>query len=188
MYSRRRAVVAGLVILSLFGVGVVWQNPLLRRKLREYREYMVASVPEPLAVSPQRPGWREQPILPQRPVWREQPILPFGSGLHEPSQRGLWKHTTIAYQFPTDKPFTVPLSPLQHTPDNVPVKVMFEASDSRPLWLNFDPDTLTLSGIAPATATGKTYRLIFRARTTDGLESLLELTLTIIARMSMLSN
>ena len=188
MYSHRRAVVAGLVIFSLFGVGFVWQNPLLRGKLREYREYMVASVPEPLAVSPQRPVWREQPILPQRPVWREQPILPFGSGLHESSQRVLWKHTTIAYQFPTNKPFTVPLSPLQLAPDNVPVKVTFEASDSRPLWLNFDPDTLTLSGIAPATATGKTYRLIFRARTTDGLESLLELTLTIIARMSMLSN
>ena len=184
-YRSRRVVVAGLVTLSLFGVGVVLQNPLLRRKLREY---MVTSVPDPLAVSPQRPIWREQPILPQRPVWREQPILPFGSGLHKPSQRGLWKHTTIAYQFPTDKPFIVPLSPLQHIPDNVPVKVTFEASNSMPLWLNFDPDTLTLSGMAPATATGKTYRLIFRAQTADGLESLLELTLTMIARMSMLSN
>jgi general secretion pathway protein A len=197
MYRSRRAVVAGLVICSLLGVGVIWQNPLLRRKLREY---MVVSVPEPLAVFPQRPVWREQPILPQRPVWREQPILPqrpvwreqpilpFGSGLHEPSQRVLWKHTTIAYQFPTDKPFIVPLSPLQHTSDNVPVKVTFEASDSMPLWLNFDPDTLTLSGMAPATATGKTYRLIFRAQTADGLDSRLELTLTMTARVSLLSN
>jgi hypothetical protein len=56
------------------------------------------------------------------------------------------------------------------------------------VWLNFDPDTLTLSGMAPATATGKTYHLTFRAQTADGLESLLELTLTMIARMPMLSN
>jgi hypothetical protein len=82
----------------------------------------------------------------------------------------------------------VPLSPLQNTPDNVSVTVTLEASDSMPVWLNFDPDTLTLSGIAPATATGKTYRLTFRAHTADGLEGRLELTLTMIARMSMLRN
>jgi hypothetical protein len=197
-YGSRRAVVAGLIILlSLFGVGAVLQNPLLGKK---FREYMMESAPAPLAVSPPRPVWREQPvspprpvwreqpILPQRPVWREQPILPFSSGLHEPSQRALWKHPAMAYQFPTDQPFTVPLSSLQLTPDNVPVKITLEASDSMPVWLNFDPDTLTLSGTAPATATGKTYRLTFRAQTADGLESRLELTLTMIARMSMLSN
>jgi hypothetical protein len=177
--------VAGLVIFSLFGVGIVWQNPLLRRKLREFT---VQSGPDPLAASLQRPAWREQPILPRRPAWREQPILPFGSGRHAPSQRLLWTHTTIAYQFPTDKPFIVPLSQLQYTPDKGPVKVTLEASDSTPLWLNFDPDTLTLSGTAPATAAGKTYHLTFRAQTADGLESHLELTLTMIARMSMLSN
>jgi general secretion pathway protein A len=185
MYCSRRAVVAGLVIFSLFGVGIVWQNPLLRRKLREFT---VQSGPDPLAASLQRPAWREQPILPRRPAWREQPILPFGSGRHAPSQRLLWTHTTIAYQFPTDKPFIVPLSQLQYTPDKGPVKVTLEASDSTPLWLNFDPDTLTLSGTAPATAAGKTYHLTFRAQTADGLESHLELTLTMIARMSMLSN
>jgi hypothetical protein len=94
----------------------------------------------------------------------------------------------MTYQFPTDKPFTVPLSSLQHTSDNVPVKITLEASDSMPVWLHFDPDTLTLSGMAPATATGKTYHLTLRAQTADGLESLLELTLTMIARMSMLRN
>jgi hypothetical protein len=185
MYCSRRAVVAGLVILSLCGIRVVLQNPRLSGKLREY---MVASAPDPLTVAPQRPIWREQPILPQRPVWRVQPILPFDSSLHEPSQRALWKHTTVAYQFPADKPFVVPLSPLQHTSDNVPVTVTLEVSDGTPVWLNFDPDTLTLSGMAPATATGKTYHLTFRAQTADGLESLLELTLTMIARMPMLSN
>jgi type II secretory pathway predicted ATPase ExeA len=185
MYCSRRAVVAGLVILSLCGIGVVLQHPRLSGKLREF---MVASAPDPLTVAPQRPIWREQPILPQRPVWRVQPILPFDSSLHEPSQRALWKHTTVAYQFPADKPFVVPLSPLQHTSDNVPVTVTLEVSDGTPVWLNFDPDTLTLSGMAPATATGKTYHLTFRAQTADGLESLLELTFTMIARLPMLSN
>jgi hypothetical protein len=97
-----------------------------------------------------------------------------------------WQQTTISYQLPLDKPFVVPLPPLQYTPDNLAVKVTLDASGSMPLWLKFDPDTLTLSGMAPATTTGKTYHLTFRAQTADGLESLLELTLTMIARRSMI--
>jgi type II secretory pathway predicted ATPase ExeA len=183
-YSRR-ALVAGLVTCSLFGVGVVLQSPLISRKLREYR---AALVPDSLAVSTQRPIWREQPILPQRPVLGEQPILPLSPGLYEPSKRVQWKQTTLSYYLPTDKPFVVPLPPLQHTLDDLPAKVMLDASDSTPMWLKFDPDTLTLSGTAPAAATGKTYHLIFRARIADGPESLLDLTLTMIARRPMLSN
>ena len=180
MRPRRGAVAAGLVTVSLFGVGVVWQSPLMSRKLREYT---AASVSSPLPVSPQRPIWREQPILPQRPIWREQPILPLSSGVHEPLHRVQWQHTTISYQFPTDKPFIVSLPQLQHAPDDVPVKVMLDVSDSTPLWLTFDPDTLTLSGMAPPTATGKTYHLTFRAQTADGFESLLKFTLTLIAQI-----
>jgi|SRR6266446_132581 len=134
-------------------------------------EYTAASVPGPLAVSS------------QRPVVREQPILPLSSGFHEPSQRVQWKQTTISYHLPTDKPFIVSLPQLQRTPDDLPVQVTLDASDSTPLWLKFDPATLTLSGMAPPTETGKTYHLIFRARTADGLESLLELTVTTIARI-----
>jgi hypothetical protein len=185
MHCSRRAFVAGLVTFSLFGVGVVLQSPLMSRKLREYT---AASVPSPLTVSPQRPVWRDQPILPQRPVLGEQPILPLSSGWNEPSKRVQWQQTTLSHQLPTDKPFIVPLPPLEHTPDHVAVKVTLEASGSTPMWLKFDPDTLTLSGMAPATATGKTYHLTFRAQTANGLESLLELTLTIIARRSMLGN
>jgi hypothetical protein len=60
---------------------------------------------------------------------------------------------------------------------------MLDVSDSTPIWLKFDPDTWTLSGMAPPTATGKTYHLTFRAQTADGLESLLKLTLTLIAQI-----
>jgi general secretion pathway protein A len=184
-YCSRRALVAGLVIFSLFGVGVVWHSPLLSSKLRAHT---AAAIPSPLAVPPQRPVWHEQPILPRRSVLGEQPILPLSSGEHAPSKSVQWKQTTISYLLPTDKPFMVSLPPLQHTPDTVPVKVTLEASDNTPRWLTFDPDSLTLSGMAPATATGKTYHLTLRAQTADGLESLLELTSTMIARMSMLSN
>jgi general secretion pathway protein A len=84
MHCSRRTVVVGLVTFSLFGVGVVLLSPLMSRKLQEHT---AASVPSPLAVSPQRPVWREHPILPQRPVLGEQPILPLSSGSPEPSQR-----------------------------------------------------------------------------------------------------
>jgi type II secretory pathway predicted ATPase ExeA len=190
--SSRRALVAGLVTCSLLGVGVVWHSPLLSRKLREY---IAASVSSSLAVLsqrpvlheqpilPQRPVLHEQPILPQRPVLHEQPILPLSAGMYEPSKRVQWKQATISYHLPTNKPFIVPLPPLQHTPDDLSVKVTLDSSDSMPTWLKFDPDTLTLSGMAPPTATGKTYHLIFRARTADGLESLLELSVTTIARV-----
>ena len=115
MHYSRRAVVAGLVTCSLLGVGVVWQSPLLGKKLREYT---AASVPSPPAVSPPRPVREGQPLIPQRPVWREQPILPLSSGLPGLSRRVQWQQTTISYQLPLDKPFVVPLPPLQYTPDN----------------------------------------------------------------------
>jgi hypothetical protein len=174
------AIVAGLVTVGLVGVGVVWQSPLMGSKLREST---VASVSSPLAVSLQRPVWREQPILPQRPIWREQPILPLSSGLHEPSQSVQWQQTAISYQLPTGKPFIVSLPQLQHAADDGPVKVMLDVSDSTPIWLKFDPDTMTLSGMAPPTATGTTYHLTFRAQTAVGLESLLTLTLTLSAEI-----
>ncbi|HEY7493839.1 MAG TPA: AAA family ATPase [Candidatus Tectomicrobia bacterium] len=186
MHCSRRAVVAGMVTFSLFGVGVGMQSSLLSKKLRAYT---AASVPSPLALSPQRPVWRDQPILPQRPVWRDQPILPHGAGWPEPPKSVQWQQPAVSYQLPSDKPFVMPLPQLQYTPDHLAVTVTLDASSSLPMWLKFDPDTLTLSGMAPPTATGKTYHLTFRAHTADGhLESLLNLTLTMIARRSMLGN
>jgi hypothetical protein len=180
MCPRHWAVVAGLIAVSLFGAAVVWQSPAMSRKLRDYT---AASVPSPLTVSPQRPLGREQPILPQRPLGHEQPILPLSAGVHAPFQKVQWQHTTISYQFPTDKPFIVLLPQLQHAPDDVPVKVMLDESAGTPVWLKFEPDTRTLSGLAPPTATGKTYHLTFRAQTAAGLESLLQLTLTPVAEI-----
>jgi hypothetical protein len=77
---------------------------------------------------------------------------------------------------------TVSLPQLQPALDSTTVKVTWETSASMPLWLKFDPVTLTLSGTAPSTDTGKTYHLVFRAQAADGLESFLQLAVTLIAQ------
>ena len=71
------------------------------------------------------------------------------------------------------------LPQLQRTPEDLPVTVTLQVSDSTPTWLNFDPTKLMLSGTAPQQDIGKTYHLTFRAQTTDGLESLLQLVVTL---------
>jgi hypothetical protein len=76
----------------------------------------------------------------------------------------------------------VPLPQLQRTPDDVSVTVTLHAAADMPIWLKFDPEKLTLSGTAPVTETGKTYHLTFRAHTADGLASLLQLAVTLIAQ------
>jgi hypothetical protein len=93
-----------------------------------------------------------------------------------------WVQTTISHRLPTGKPLTVSLPQLQRTPESLPVKVTLEVSDRTPRWLQFDPETLTLSGTAPRQEIGKTYRLTFRAQTADGLESLLHLVLNLGAQ------
>jgi type II secretory pathway predicted ATPase ExeA len=185
MHCSRRALVTGLVTFSLFGVGVVLQSPLMSR---QPGEYPAASVPGPLAVSPQRPVFRDQPILPHIQEFRDQPILPISAGLSEPPQRVQWKQTTVSYHLPADQPFVVSLPPLQYTPDTLAITVTLEAAGQTPRWLTLEPATLTLRGLAPPTTTGKTYHLTVRAQTADGLASLLELTLTMIARRPMLGH
>jgi len=74
----------------------------------------------------------------------------------------------------------VSLPQLQRIPGDLPVTVTLDISDSTPRWLTFDPEKLTLSGTAPSQDIGKTYHLTFRARTAEGLESLLRFVLTII--------
>jgi hypothetical protein len=59
--------------------------------------------------------------------------------------------------------------------ENLPAKVTLSVSDSTPTWLTFAPEELRLSGTAPLQDIGKTDHLLFRAQTTDGLASLLEL-------------
>jgi hypothetical protein len=69
----------------------------------------------------------------------------------------------------------VSLPQLQRTPEDLPVTVTLNISNNTPTWLTFDPAKLVLSGTAPPQDIGKTYHLTFRAQTTDGLESLLQL-------------
>jgi hypothetical protein len=61
----------------------------------------------------------------------------------------------------------------------LPVTVTLDVSGSTPMWLTFDPEKLVLSGTAPPQEIDKTYHLTFRARTADGLESLLQFVLAI---------
>jgi general secretion pathway protein A len=162
--TKRLTLITGIAILSLLGAGFVLQPSLTGGKLREYTGRSVAS---PLAALPQSPGVHEPPLLPQSP------------GVHEPSKRVQWVQTTLSYQLPTGTPLTMSLPQLQRTPEDLPVTVTLNVSDSTPTWLTFDPENLVLSGTAPLQDSGKTYSLTFRAQTSDGLESFLQLVLTL---------
>ena len=110
---------------------------------------------------------------------RESPSLPQSPSVHELPHRVQWEQTTVSHQALPGKPLTVSLPQLQRTPEGLPVTVTLDVSDSTPMWLTFDPEKLALSGTAPPQETSKTYHLTFRARTADGLESLLHSVLTI---------
>src|SRR5215471_5416496 len=174
--ARRLALITGVASLSLLGVGFVLQPALPGGKLRDYTVRAVASPP---AVLLQSPGVREPLLLPQNSGMREPPLLPQNSGVYEQPRKVQWVQTTVAYQLPTGTPLTVSLPQLQHTPGAVPVTVTLYVSDGTPPWLTFDPAKLVLSGTAPLEDIGKTYHLTFRAQTTDGLESLLQLGITL---------
>jgi general secretion pathway protein A len=174
--AKRLALITGIASLSLLGVGFVLQPSLTSGKLREYTGSSVAS---PLAVLPQSPGVREPPLLPQSPGVREPPLLPHSPSVYEQPRRVQWVQTTVSYQLPTATPLTVSLPQLQRIPEDLPVKVTLEVSDSTPTWLTFDPAKLVLSGTAPQQDINKTYHLTFRAQTTDGLESLVQLVMTL---------
>ena len=177
--AKRLALITGIASFSLLGAGFVLQTSLPGGKLREYTARSVSSA---LAVLPQSPGVRHPPLLPQSPSVHQPPLLPQGPGVHQPSQSVQWVQTTISYRLPTGKPLTMSLPQLQRIPEDVPVKVTLDASDSMPIWLTFDPEKLALSGIAPPQDIGKTYHLTFRAQTPDGFESLLQLGLTLIVQ------
>ncbi len=186
---RRLALVAGLTSFSLLGAGLVLQSSLIGRKLGAYTANLV---PPSLAVLVHNPGVRESPLLPQSPRVHEPPLLPYKPGVREspllPQSLGVhtlshsvqWVQTTVFDQLLPGKPLAVSLPQLQRTPEGLPVTVTLDVSDSTPKWLTFDPEKLALSGTAPPQEIGKTYHLTFRARTADGLESLLQFVLTII--------
>jgi general secretion pathway protein A len=186
---RRLALVAGLTSFSLLGAGLLLQSSLTGRKLGEYT---ANSIPRSLAVLLHNPGVRESPLLPQGPRVHEPPLLPHNPGVREspllPQSPGVhalprsvqWVQTPVFDQLLPGKPLTVSLPQLQRTPEDLSVTVTLDISDSTPRWLTFDPAKLALSGTAPPQDIGKTYHLTFRARTADGLESLLQFVLTII--------
>ena len=186
--AKRLALFTGLVTLSLLGAGFVLRTSLTDGKRGEER---ARAVPSPATASPQHAGVRELPLLPQSPVVRELPLLPESSGVRAPSLlpqspggrdtlKGVqWVQTTLSYQLPTGTPLTVSLPQLQRMPQDLAATVTLDISDSTPGWLTFDPDKLVLSGTAPTQDIGKTYYLTFRAQTADGLESLLQLILTL---------
>jgi len=62
---RRLALLAALAMVGLLGAGVVWQSPLVSRKLKEYR---TRSEPSPALVVQPKPAYREPPLLPQSPA------------------------------------------------------------------------------------------------------------------------
>ena len=157
--AKRLALITGIASLSLLGVGFVLQPSLPGGKLREYTRSVASS----LAILPQSSSVRQPSLLPQSPSVYEQP------------KRIQWVQTTVSYQLPTGTPLTVSLPQLQRTPGDLPVTVTLHVSDNTPTWLTFDPAKLVLSGTAPLQDIGKTYHLTFRAQTTDGLESLLQL-------------
>jgi general secretion pathway protein A len=186
--ARRLVLITGIVSLSLLGVGFVLQPALTGGKLREHTGQSTAS---PLAIVPHNAGVREPLLLPHNAGVRDPLLLP-----HHPGVRGLsllpqnpsidaqpkkvqWVQTTLSYQLPTGTPLTMSLPQLQRIPEDLPVTVTLHVSDSTPTWLTFDPARLVLSGTAPLQDAGKTYRLTFRAQTVDGLESLLQLVVTL---------
>jgi general secretion pathway protein A len=185
--AKRLALIIGIASLSLLGVGFVLQPSLPGGKLREYTRSVAnslavlpqsLSVPEP-PLLPQSLSVPEPPLLPQSLSVPEPPLLLQSPGVREQPKRVQWVQTTVSYQLPTGTPLTVPLPQLQRTPENLPVTVTLNISDSTPTWLTFDPAKLVLSGTAPPQDIGKTYHLTFRAQTTDGLESLLQLVVTL---------
>ena len=163
----RLALVAGLASISLLGAGFVLQSSLTGGT---FRAYTASPVPRPLAV------------VPHGPSVREPPLLPHSLGVHEPAKSVQWVRTPLFYHFPTGQPLRVSLPHLQRTPASVPVQVTLDTSDSTPLWLQFDPETWTLSGTAPPQDRGKTYHLTFRAHTADGLASVLHLVVSVRAQ------
>jgi hypothetical protein len=198
--AKRLALLTGLVSLSLLGAGFVLRTSFTDGQLREERARAVTSPAPGLPPSagvreppllPHSSSLRESPLLPQRSGVREPPLLPHNSGVREPPllphsasvrdslKRVQWMQTTLSYQLPTGTPLTVSLPQLQRIPQDLPATVTLDISDSTPPWLTFDPEKLVLSGIAPLQDTGKTYYLTIRAQTADGLESLLQLILTL---------
>lgn len=99
-----------------------------------------------------------------------------------PSGAVQWAQNSVFHQLPTGEPFSLSLPALQNTREGFPVEVTLDTLSNVPGWLEFDPTELRLRGVAPSTEAGKIYTLAFRAHTTNGLESLLQLHVALIGQ------
>lgn len=137
----------GIAVVGLLGGGIVLWGSLDSHKLREYTARFVPH----FILSPSSTPLHRQPGMAQ------------------------WAQSSVFYQLSTEEPFSIPLPPLNNTPEGFPVEVRLDTLSNAPGWLEFDPTELHLRGVAPRTEAGKTYTLTFRAHTANGLESLLQL-------------
>jgi hypothetical protein len=90
-----------------------------------------------------------------------------------------WERKEVFYTHLAGKPFTFPLPALDGASRDTPVEVSMEASNWLPTWLQFNRESLRLSGVAPITEADKTYYLPFLAKAKDSSESRLDVYLTI---------
>jgi hypothetical protein len=90
-----------------------------------------------------------------------------------------WERKEAFYTYLAGKPFTFPLPALHGASKDAPVEVSLEASNGRPVWIQFTRETLRLSGMAPTTAADKTYYLAFLAEAHGSSESRVDVYLTI---------
>jgi len=98
----------------------------------------------------------------------------------EPLVRMLrWQQSEVFDQYPAGTQFAIYLPTLERTPDNLPVEITLDSASERPSWLQFDQDTLRISGTPPATTKNRTYNLIFHAKAEGRIESRLPFYLTI---------
>jgi Putative Ig domain len=90
-----------------------------------------------------------------------------------------WRPLQVSHRYPAGEPFAFALPALERVPEGTPVEVTFEPSGDKPSWLQLDHERLQMRGTAPRTAEEQTYRLIVRAHTEEGNDSLLLVLLTI---------
>ncbi|MGE3541150.1 MAG: AAA family ATPase [Candidatus Tectimicrobiota bacterium] len=182
--SRARSVWRLGVLIGVIGVSLLATAFVLRTALPGGKagESLSGTVSPPPVGPGSGPGWREQPLLPHGTGWREQPLLPHGTGWRGQSRGVQWSQSLTTYQLPVGRPASIALPVLQRFPAEVPVTVTLEHAAALPRWLTFHAEHLLFSGTPPLQEAGKTYTVIVRAHTADGMESRLQMLLSLVAQ------
>jgi hypothetical protein len=114
---------------------------------------------------------------------------PIGAELEAPPVKASphvvqWERKEVFYTHPAGEPFTFPLPALNGTSGDTPVEVTVDTSYLWPGWIEFNRDTLRISGVAPVIEQDKTYYLVFLAKADGGGESRLDVYLTITGQQA----